>query len=88
MVKKNTVKFAHLRNVLPYCFGVLFHTNAVPKKTRFGDKQPKNFKMCRINCCLAILKGKLELSGADDNFKAIRGKKGVIHCFPSKKLSA
>lgn len=80
-MKKNTVKFAHLLNLLLYCFGVLFHRNVVVKKIRFGDIQLKNLKLYKINCCLAILKDKQELSKADDHYKAIYGRKDVIHCF-------
>lgn len=58
------------------------------KKSDLGikNKQKKKLKLYRINC-LDIQKGKLELSGADDNYKAIGGRKDVVYCFPFKKLS-
>lgn len=86
-MKKNTIKFGHLLNLLLYCFGVVFHTNVVLKKNTFGDRQLKILKLYGINCCCLILKGKLVLSGADDNYKEIGGRKKVVFCFPCKKLS-
>jgi len=57
---KKTTHFAHLLDLLSYCFGVSFHTNVVLKKVRFRGKNTNKLEKYRINFSLTMLKGKLE----------------------------
>lgn len=44
----------------------------------FWIKTNKKLEKYRINFCLTMLKSKLQLSGVDDNYKAIRKRKDVV----------
>lgn len=75
--KKKTVKFSHLLDLLLLLWSIVSY-NCCAEKNQIGGGGGWKLGKYRINFCLTTMKGKLELPGADDNYKANGERKYVL----------